>query len=65
MKPSHLFTWSTCAAPFEAGSSVTLTATTVGNARFAGWSGACTGAASTCTVTMNSALNVQANFTRR
>ncbi len=47
---------------FNAGTSVTLTATPGANSAFAGWSGACTGAATTCTVTMNSNLSVAAAF---
>ncbi|WP_410960653.1 InlB B-repeat-containing protein, partial [Salmonella sp. SAL4357] len=32
--------------------------------RFSGWTGACTGAAATCTVTMDAAKSVQAVFTQ-
>jgi secreted trypsin-like serine protease len=52
-----------CSAGFVEGTSVTLTATPAGGSSFAGWSGACSGSASTCTVTMSAARNVTANFT--
>ena len=43
---------------------MTLTASATGTSIFAGWGGACasSGASATCTVTMNSALNVSASF---
>jgi hypothetical protein len=47
---------------FNAGTSVTLTATPGANSTFAGWSGACSGTATTCTVTMNSNRSAQASF---
>jgi hypothetical protein len=43
--------------------SVTLTATPGSGSLFAGWSGACTGTQSTCTITMNAAKSVTATFT--
>ena len=55
---------SSCSASYVADTSVTLAATADGSSTFAGWSGACTGT-STCTVTMDSAKNVTATFTRR
>lgn len=54
----------TCQASFAAGTVVTLTATPPAGKTFAGWSGACTGTAPTCAVTMNSALSTRANFNR-
>jgi uncharacterized repeat protein (TIGR02543 family) len=42
---------------------VTLTANPPSNGVFNGWSGACSGTQSTCTVTVNGALNVTATFT--
>jgi hypothetical protein len=51
----------TCAADFDAGASVTLTATAASGSTFTGWSGACTGSAS-CTVTMDAAKSVTATF---
>jgi hypothetical protein len=43
---------------------VTLTATPDSHATFAGWSGACTGAQTTCTLTMDANKSVTATFTR-
>jgi hypothetical protein len=52
-----------CSAAFLEGSTVTLTAY-VGNSstNFTGWSGACTGTATTCTVTMDQARSTTAFF---
>ncbi|MFN2468104.1 MAG: hypothetical protein ABR521_08275 [Gaiellaceae bacterium] len=50
-----------CAVPFDAGTVVSLTAVEVEGARFARWSGACSGAES-CTVTMDGAKSVTALF---
>jgi hypothetical protein len=55
---------STCGAEFNTGSSVTLTAKAASGSRFVGWSGACTGTASTCTVGMTAAQAVTATFNR-
>jgi uncharacterized repeat protein (TIGR02543 family) len=52
----------TCTASFAYGTSVTITETPTGNSTFTGWSGACTGTSPTCTVTMDQARNVTANF---
>ena len=48
---------------FTAGTVVTLTATADASSTFAGWSGACSGTAATCQVTMNANTSVTANFT--
>jgi hypothetical protein len=56
---------STCSASFASGAVVTLTARVSGNRLFAGWSGACSGSAATCTVKMDSAKAVTATFNRR
>lgn len=53
---------STCNAQFDAGGSVTLTATPAPGKRFAGWGGACTGTASACTLTMDAGKRVTATF---
>jgi len=53
-----------CAATFTAGASVLLTAGAPSNGVFNGWSGACTGTQSTCSLTVNSALSVGATFTQ-
>ena len=47
---------------FSAGTQVTLTATPNANSVFSGWSGACSGTATTCQVTMNSDLTATATF---
>src|SRR5207302_1475579 len=52
----------TCAATYDSGSSVTLTAAPASGSTFAGWSG-CNGVSgSTCTVTMSAARSVTATF---
>jgi hypothetical protein len=51
----------TCSAMFDPLSTVTLTATPAPATLFAGWSGDCSGA-ETCTVTMDGAKSVQAQF---
>ena len=52
----------TCSAKFTVGSQVTLTATAGSNSSFAGWSGACSGNSTTCTVTLSSNAQVTATF---
>ncbi len=52
----------TCGAPYTNGTSVTLTAAAAAGSTFAGWSGACTGSAATCTVSMTQARTVTATF---
>lgn len=47
---------------FPAGTVVSLTATPNAGEPWIGWSGACTGTARTCSVTMNADTTVQANF---
>ena len=51
----------TCWGSFDAGDTVTLTATGVGGL-FEGWDGACTGTARTCTVTIAGSTSVTARF---
>lgn len=53
---------SKCVANYALNTIVTLTAQPGSNNTFTGWSGACTGAALSCNVTVNDALNVTANF---
>jgi phospholipase C len=59
---------SACGFVFSAGTSVTLTATPGSGGSFTGWSGEgtnpgpCSGTSPTCTITVNSAEYVQANF---
>jgi aryl-phospho-beta-D-glucosidase BglC (GH1 family) len=59
--PSGINCGSTCGANYSSGTSVTLTASAASGSTFAGWSGACTGAA-TCTVSMAAARSVTATF---
>jgi len=54
----------TCNANVATGSRVTLTGTPASGATFGGWGGACSGVATTCTVTMNAAKAVSATFKR-
>lgn len=61
--PSGINCGATCSASFAANTTVTLTAAASGGSSvFTGWTGACSGTASTCTVTMNAAKNVGAVF---
>jgi subtilisin family serine protease len=53
---------SACTADIDTGSSVTLTALHGPQALFTGWSGACSGAAVQCTLTMSAARSVTAGF---
>jgi uncharacterized repeat protein (TIGR02543 family) len=53
----------TCAAGYDAGTLVTLTATSGPHSTFVGWSGACTGTDVSCRVTMDQARDVTAVFT--
>ncbi len=47
---------------FPAGSTVTLTATPLSGSSFAGWTGSCSGSASTCSVVLNGLNSVGASF---
>lgn len=51
-----------CSAKVKQGSTVGLTATPAPGATFAGWSGACTGTAPTCTLEMSAAKSASAAF---
>lgn len=59
--PSGITCGGTCSATFNHGVSVTLNATPMAGYVFSGFSGACTGA--TCTVSMTAIRNVTATFT--
>jgi uncharacterized repeat protein (TIGR02543 family) len=59
--PAGIDCGTTCSAPFNSGTQVTLTATPDSGYQFTGWSGACSGTA-TCTVTVDAAKSVTANF---
>ena len=62
--PSGISCPSTCSASYSSGTVVTLTETPSGGYIFTGWSGGgCSGAATTCAVTMSAAESVTATFT--
>lgn len=52
-----------CSAPFAANATVTLVATPQTGSSFAGWTGACGGTATTCTVALTASRSVSASFT--
>src|SRR5205085_3139616 len=54
----------TCSAKIVQGATLTLTATPAAGQRFVNWSGACSGNAPTCTLTVNQNASVQAVFSR-
>jgi predicted carbohydrate-binding protein with CBM5 and CBM33 domain/uncharacterized protein (DUF2141 family) len=60
--PGGISCGSACSASFASGTSVTLTATPAAGSTFAGWNGACSGTAATCTVSMTAARSVTATF---
>ncbi len=53
---------SDCSESYTSGATVTLTATPLSGSTFGGWSGACTGTATICTVTMTAAKTATATF---
>jgi hypothetical protein len=48
---------------FPSGTTVVVTAVPATNSTFTGWSGSCSGSASSCTLTLNSNKSVTAEFT--
>nr|WP_275284988.1 DUF1566 domain-containing protein [Thiospirillum jenense] len=60
--PAGITCGTDCSETFAANTVVTLTATPLLNATFTGWGGACSGTATTCTVTMSAAQSVTATF---
>jgi hypothetical protein len=60
--PAGITCGSDCSEIYASGTKVTLTATPSTGATFSGWSGACSGKAATCTVTMDAAKTVKAGF---
>lgn len=60
--PSGISCGSACSKSYADGTSVTLTATPAAGSSFTGWSGACSGSATTCTVAMTAARTVNATF---
>jgi hypothetical protein len=63
--PAGINCGSDCSETYELGTGVTLTAQATAGATFAGWSGACTGSTSTCTLQMNGPRSVTATFTNK
>ena len=65
-QPAGISCGTACALTFDAGTSVQLTATPLPGtgATFAGWSGACSGAQNTCSVTLQSGQQVVAQWQR-
>ena len=63
--PAGINCGTTCSGSFASGTVVTLTARAIANRVFAGWSGACSGTAPTCTVKMDGPKAVTASFNRR
>jgi Divergent InlB B-repeat domain/RTX calcium-binding nonapeptide repeat (4 copies) len=60
--PAGINCGGTCTAPFDEGSSVTLTATADTGSVFTGWSGSGCSGTGTCVVTMDAAKSVTATF---
>jgi len=60
--PAGISCGAACSAAFAAGTQVTLSATPAAGAAFSGWSGACSGSATTCVVTLAQARTVTATF---
>ena len=60
--PGGIDCGSTCSALFNAGTQVSLTATPAAGQVFNGWSGACSGAAATCSLLLTQDRSAQASF---
>ena len=61
-QPAGIDCTANCSGVFPANTQVTLTAIAAAGQSFAGWTGACTGAATSCTVTQDQARTVGATF---
>ena len=62
--PGGISCGSACSANYPSGSVLTLTAVPGHGATFRGWSGGGCGGTGTCTVTLNAAMSVTANFSK-
>jgi hypothetical protein len=62
--PAAIDCGKTCSAKIVQGMTVTLSATPAAGKSFLNWSGACTGTAPTCTLTVNQNASVQAVFSK-
>lgn len=62
--PAGISCGTVCSKTFPVNTVVTLTATPAAGSVFAGWSGHCSGTATTCKVTMGGARNVTATFNK-
>jgi len=60
--PAGIDCGATCSADFPTNTQVTLSASPATGSTFQGWFGACTGTATTCTVSLNQAKSVNATF---
>jgi hypothetical protein len=61
-QPAGIDCGAQCSASFDQATTVTLTATPAAGQVFSGWGGNCSGATSTCTLTMQAARTVTASF---
>lgn len=61
-QPAGIACGATCTAGFAPGTPVTLTATPAAGSRFAGWTGSCSAATTTCTLPVNAFAAVTASF---
>jgi len=60
---SNIDCGSTCVAGYPEGEAVTLTSAPSGTSEFVGWSGACTGTQTICSITMDTNKTVTATYT--
>jgi subtilisin family serine protease len=60
--PAGISCAASCSTTFTSGTMVTLTAAPGARARFKGWGGACSGAATACSVTLSDVRSVTATF---
>jgi phospholipase C len=60
--PTGINCGTTCSADFASGSQVTITATAAAKSDFGGWTGACSGSNSTCTLTLSASQQITGTF---